>query len=748
MMHRRAVPTERRPSAWFVVAAGLVLYSAAVVVLALARISPTLLLPWWLAQAIPPIAYAVLIRVCVRGVSVSRWMTATALLWIIHVFLGVVTAAVVASMGAWSVDFSVVEAFPPPLIPEVLWVPLLLLPLRDPIAGHPHASERRRVPDREVDEGPSAVLDATIPVRPARPMTAERMAPTPISLAPVAAPVTEHPRSDVRWPQRAPRDTDPQAHPRGDDERPGTQPAGPVPSPVTAAAPARRPVEAPPPKLDETAGQEMLSAPMRVSFDRIASQFPPGAFHVPLDEISVKLPEPGYLSIPARLVLAQLDEGVVRAGWDVVAPQIPERFLAIRSEEMPSRLADGLLILPLDELVPQVPADLLLSLGPAEVDGIEHFPAPFQPTGSSEAPVIPESEPEPEWRESPAEWPLAETTTEEAVDLPTLDDVELDPGLTGLIVPQPESPLQSTVTPDAAMTDDSPPPASPPPGEIVEAPVPRESVVPFVVPPAPTQSRAETPSEPPAAGLSARSGMLDVLVASVEGVKILAASSSGIGVGAAVAATKLLLPVMAASHGQWTMDQVTLRGQDGALVLTPLGLARGTGSVLVSAVPPGGSLALAEISSLRAAATHALGMTGPAADEAPSATQDVDLLETDATMQVQQTAATLDAMGSVIATVLRVASTGRTLYLFLPPGSDVRQAARLAREIDEAMGAGARLGPVFDTATLRCGPRRLIIRMDARDKEGSSIFILGGETGRPGLAYRQADDAALALGAR
>jgi hypothetical protein len=395
-------------------------------------------------------------------------------------------------------------------------------------------------------------------------------------------------------------------------------------------------------------------------------------------------------------------------------------------------------------LVPQVPADLLLSLGPAEVDGIEHFPAPFQPTGSSAAPALPASQPEPDWRESPAEWPLAEPTTEEAEDLPTLDGVELDPSLTGLIDSQAESSLESAVTPHTPVTDDSPPPASLPRKEIVDVPVPREPVAPFVASP----TRAETPSGPPDAGLSARSGMLDAVVASVEGVKILAASSSGIEVGAAVAATKLLLPILAASHGRWTMDQVTLRGQDGALVVTPLDLAGGAGSVLVSAVPPGGSLALAEISSLRSAASHALGMTGRAAEEGPSATQDADLLEADATMLVQQTAATLDAMGSVIASVLRVASTGRTLYLFLPLGSDVRQVARLACAIDDATGAVARLGLVFDTATLRCGPRRLIIRMDGRDTEGSSIFIVGGETGRPGLAYRQADDAALALGAR
>src|SRR5215475_10711779 len=123
---RRAVSSARRSSAWLVVAGGLVLYSVAVVIFALTGISPMLLLPWWIAQAVPPLVYALLIGVCVRPVSVSRWLGGTGLLWAIHVLLGILTAGVVASIGAWSVDLSSVEAFPPPLIPEILWVPLLL----------------------------------------------------------------------------------------------------------------------------------------------------------------------------------------------------------------------------------------------------------------------------------------------------------------------------------------------------------------------------------------------------------------------------------------------------------------------------------------------------------------------------------------------------------------------------------------------------------------------------------------------
>src|SRR4030095_12162010 len=104
-----------------------------------------------------------------------------------------------------------------------------------------------------------------------------------------------------------------------------------------------------------------------------------------------------------------------------------------------------------------------------------------------------------------------------------------------------------------------------------------------------------------AAGLPPILNDLDAVVSSVDGIKILASLSSSLGVGAAVAATKLLLPVLGAARGAWTMNQMTLRGRDGALILTPLGSLAGAGSVLVSAVPIGGSLALAEIVALRAA---------------------------------------------------------------------------------------------------------------------------------------------------
>jgi len=333
---------------------------------------------------------------------------------------------------------------------------------------------------------------------------------------------------------------------------------------------------------------------------------------------------------------------------------------------------------------------------------------------------------------SPSEWPLVEEadSDRDTGELPVLEDVELDDTLTGLDEIEPET--TSEVEPVAMQLQD---PTS-------------ARAMSLSLPKMPVHTTAHPETARDAVAGPRTHGSLDVVVGSAEGVKILASSSSSLGVDAAVAVAKLLLPVLGTTRGAWTTNQITLRGQDGALILTPLGSLAGDGSVLVSAVPLGGSLALAEIAALRAAGTSTAVVAARARDGASDDPLDADLLETEPTPEVHRTVASLDALGSIVATTLRIQETGRELHLFLPPESDVHAVARLASEIDRALRAVGRLGPRFHAAVLRCGARRLIIRLDRRDTADSSIIIVGGETGRPGLACRQAEDAALALGVR
>src|SRR5439155_21526486 len=118
--------------------------------------------------------------------------------------------------------------------------------------------------------------------------------------------------------------------------------------------------------------------------------------------------------------------------------------------------------------------------------------------------------------------------------------------------------------------------------------------------------------------------------------------------------------------------------------------------------------------------------------------------DTESPTRVRELAAALGAMGSLTAGALHDSDGARDVYVFLPPDTDVRGVGGFASEIDRAMRRAAVEGLVLHSAVLRSGRRRLIIRRPA----GSNLLVAGGETERPGLAYRQVESAALALGAR
>ena len=83
------------------------------------------------------------------------------------------------------------------------------------------------------------------------------------------------------------------------------------------------------------------------------------------------------------------------------------------------------------------------------------------------------------------------------------------------------------------------------------------------------------------------------------------------------------------------------------------------------------------------------------------------------------------------------------LYLFRPPGSDGPRGA-LAHAVSGAMRQAAEAGVTFRTAVLRSAARRIVIRLPAGR---SDTIVAAGETAKPGLAYRQVEHAAAALGA-
>jgi hypothetical protein len=194
------------------------------------------------------------------------------------------------------------------------------------------------------------------------------------------------------------------------------------------------------------------------------------------------------------------------------------------------------------------------------------------------------------------------------------------------------------------------------------------------------------------------------------------------------------------------VDQLTLRGPRAALVLTPLG-ANARGPVLVAAVSQAGSLALLEILCRRAAAQEvAGGAAGEGAAWGNGRPAEPELLDAEPPERAHKVAATLGALGPVTASALRDPAGERSLYLFLPPGSDARAVGGFADELARAMRTAAASGAAFDTAVVRSGQRCLVIRPDEGADGRARLVVAAGETARPGLAYRQVERAVTALG--
>lgn len=293
-------------------------------------------------------------------------------------------------------------------------------------------------------------------------------------------------------------------------------------------------------------------AVVRIPFDRVVGQLPPGAFRVPLGQVGARLREAETLVVPQDVVVPQLGEGVVQVAWEVVAEQFPAAVFAVAPAEMEERIMNGRLLLPLDEIVRQLPPDVFaasIGRGPVEVPGIESFPAPFKPLG---------------WEAPPAP-AVAEPASVTLPAPPVLLEVER--------APEPEP------VPVAA-----------------EAPVQAPAIETRYV--AKPQGNAEK-----LAALMAPWETAAFDEVQVGDFAIISVSAAGLAGSAVVAAAGRLSPVIA-RRAPRPVEQATLRGVGGTLVLTPVGSGWNTGTALAVGLRPGGPLARLEILARRAAAAH------------------------------------------------------------------------------------------------------------------------------------------------
>jgi hypothetical protein len=235
----------------------------------------------------------------------------------------------------------------------------------------------------------------------------------------------------------------------------------------------------------------------------------------------------------------------------------------------------------------------------------------------------------------------------------------------------------------------------------------------------------------------------EATVQSMEGVTVFAMTAPSVTPETAAAATGLALPLLTESRAPWVLDQITLRGPETALVLTPLTPANPRGSVLATAAARGGALALLEMLCQRVASKESRRVAIPAGP--PPGERSRSLVPAPVTAQLTRQASSLTAYGQVTASVLRDTEGEGVLYFFLPPGVDVPAVGAFAQDLQAVIKKAAGSGAVFRTAVLRSGNTLVVIQPEEVGHGRSIVVVAGGEVTRPGLAYRQVERATTIL---
>ena len=370
-------------------ALGLELYACAVLALHSRglRATPILAAPGVVIPAlvIPPVFYALVGLVSVRPFSVMRVGIAAGAMCAVHALLVMATGALFVIPDL--VDYGAAVAFalwgsPAVTMLQLTAAPLVLARLRPLIVARPAPGGTAvRRADVQTMGTASVAVREHVPPTPAlfrehaaaaqRPTVVTRHA-AAVALAPtvktsVATP--SRPASIVREPaaqtpaQRAPTASSSAATP------PATN------TPVVRINATASPLEWP----DRRASVEPVDPRVRVAFSRIADQLPIEMFARGAKGLSDMLRPGVSLFVPRSLLLPHLAEGVAPVKWEIVADQFPRDELLLTNAEIAKRLPNGSLRLPLDEVMPQIPAELLtLSKRSAVVPRTDELPPPVQ----------------------------------------------------------------------------------------------------------------------------------------------------------------------------------------------------------------------------------------------------------------------------------------------------------------------------------------------------------------------------------
>ena len=227
---------------------------------------------------------------------------------------------------------------------------------------------------------------------------------------------------------------------------------------------------------------------------------------------------------------------------------------------------------------------------------------------------------------------------------------------------------------------------------------------------------------------------------------IISVSAAGLAGSAVAAAAGRMSPVIA-RRAPRPVEQATLRGIGGTLVLTPVGSGWNTGTALAVGLRAGGPLARLEILARRAAAAHVAASPSVSRQTVPSTAR---FAAAPLPPAAAAAADDLQAFGPLTAQSYREPASGVLIHCFVPPGASAAELAPFAWELAQAMAQGSQAGPLgsFHSAVLRSGRGRLEIRRLSSAAGPAPVLVVEGvDTGRPGLARLQVERAAVRLGA-
>jgi len=780
---------------------GLELYACAVLALHARGLratpleaSPALVLP---ALVIPPVFYVLVGLVGIRPLSILSVAGAAGTMCGLHALLVVATGALF--MMPDLLDYGAAVAFalwgsPAVTLLQLTAAPLVFARLK-PLLSPRAAREARVVVAPRRPEAP-AILGAPRPLggptadsaaatratiaqqreqaaaalAQARPAAAAA-AVAASAIAPAAAPTSPIVLSPAPAGQAlAPSPSIPVVIPPPAFVKPPVVKApAPPPSPVAgAAAPpsmVSMPAESKPSVTPPKRALDWTEPMIRVPFVRIADQLPVEMFARGGEGLKDTLRPGVSLLVPRNLLLTHLGEGLAPVKWEVVADQFPMDELALTHAEIADRLPDGSLLLPLDEVVPQIPVALLaLQTPPADVHDIEEFPAPFQP----HTPAPPEGTatdaeetPEPDLAEAEeTREPEAVEETEPEQEPETEAEPEPEFGLESVASAEPE-PL---IAPELVMAA----------AELLARPEPVVELEPAAIA-APangaaanvTAANAAAANVPPEAAeqepdVAAKSGRSEqarriatLLAPLLNGLEIGQRDDAGTTLVTVVAPTlsedsvvrmaARLVPFLADARLPGPVTQATLTAAEATVVLTPFE-SPDAGAILLTAVASRASLAWLERLSRTAAREAQLG-TGNGKHAGPRSGPgvEIELRAANVPAAVRELAGSLTAFGPVSPTLLCDHAGALNACLFLPSSLDALPIARFARDLHLAL-EGAEVGRVA-SVILKLGAHRLVSRaMDGAS--GNVTMLVGvGRIDRPGLARIELDRAAACLGA-